>query len=348
MTDIQTGQGAQHNPNQRFQKYFHEKNEFTDELEEAVRKTEFLEVYPKSLVNKVISPDISAAYSMNPYQGCEHGCAYCYARPTHEFWNYNAGIDFERKILIKTNAAALLEKFFQKKGYQPQTIMLSGNTDCYQPIESKFELTRQLLEICLKYKHPVSIITKNALILRDLDILIELNKYNLIHASLSVTTLDEKLRRHLEPRTSTIQNRLKAIKVLSDNEIPVSVMVAPIIPGLNSHEILEILKTVSNHGAYNFGSTIVRLNDTVFPVFKDWIEKIYPLKAEKILNQISEMHGGQHSDRRFGTRMRGEGKMAEALHQTMKLGRLKFFKNIEKPILSTAHFTQNPDQMRLF
>ena len=165
------GQGAQRNVHNKFERYSYEPEDW--ELEKS--KTQIIEVHPKTIVNLVKSPDLPMEYSLNPYQGCEHGCTYCYARPTHEFWGFSAGIDFERKILIKTNAAALLEKFFQKKGYQPQTIMLSGNTDCYQPIESKFELTRQLLEICLKYKHPVSIITKNALILRDLDILIELN-----------------------------------------------------------------------------------------------------------------------------------------------------------------------------
>ncbi|MDO5655526.1 MAG: PA0069 family radical SAM protein [Flavobacteriaceae bacterium] len=342
------GQGAQHNPDQRFSKYTYERNEYMDEIEEEKAKTEFLEVFPKTIVNSVNSPDLSFVYSMNPYQGCEHGCAYCYARPTHEFWNYSAGIDFERKILIKKNASELLEKFFQKKAYVPQTIMLSGNTDCYQPAEAKFELTRKLLEICLKYKHPVSIITKNALVLRDLDVLNKLNELDLISVAVSVTTLDEELRRKLEPRTSTARKRLETIKTLSDKGIPVKVMIAPIIPGLNSHELLDILKAVSENGALSFGTTMVRLNDTVFPVFKDWIEKAFPLKAEKVLNQISEVHGGSHEDRRFGTRMRGEGKMAEAIHQTLKIGRQKYFPEKVKITLSTKHFNPNPIQLKLF
>lgn len=342
------GQGAQHNPNQRFTKFFHEKNDYTDELEEEKARTEFTEVFPKTIVNRVLSPDISADYSMNPYQGCEHGCAYCYARPTHEFWNYSAGIDFERKILVKKNAPQLLEQFFRKKGYIPKTIMLSGNTDCYQPAETKFELTRQLLEVCLKYKHPVGIITKNALILRDLDILTELNRFNLVQACLSITTLNEDLRRTLEPRTSTAAKRLEAVRIMSENNIPVNVMIAPIIPGLNSHELLNIIQAISENGAQSFGTTIVRLNDTVFPVFKDWIEKTFPLKAQKVLNQIKEMHGGSHEDRRFGTRMRGEGTMAEAIHQTLKIGKMKYFQNKTKTVLATHHFNPKPQQLKLF
>ena len=342
------GQGAQHDPNQRFAKYSYEKNEFVDELEDEIAKTEFIEVFPKTIVNKVNSPDLSFEYSMNPYQGCEHGCAYCYARPTHEFWNYGAGVDFERKILIKKNAVELLEKFFQKKNYIPKTIMLSGNTDCYQPAETQFQLTRNLLQTCLNYRHPVSIITKNALILRDLDILTQLNELNLISVAISVTTLNEELRRKLEPRTSTAIKRLEAIKTLTENGIPVTVMIAPIIPGLNSHELPDIMKAVAQNGALNFGTTIVRLNDTVYPVFKDWIEKAFPLKADKVLNQIRELHGGSHEDRRFGTRMRGEGKMAEAIHQIVKIGRQKYFPTKTQITLSTHHFNPNPGQLRLF
>lgn len=342
------GQGAQHNPNQRFTKHFYEKNEYMDELEEEIAKTEFIEVFPKTIVNKVVSPDLDFDYSMNPYQGCEHGCSYCYARPTHEYWNYSAGIDFERKILVKKSAPQLLEFFFQKKGYIPKTIVLSGNTDCYQPCEAKFEITRKLLEVCLKYKNPVGIITKNALILRDLDILSELNKYQLVSVTLSVTTLNEDVRRTLEPRTSTVKKRFNAIEVLSKHQIPVSVMIAPIIPGLNSHEVLDIAKNISEHGALNFGASIVRLNDTVFPVFKDWIEKAFPLKAEKVLNQIKEIHGGSHQDKRYGIRMRGEGKLVDAIHETLKIAKQKYFSEKPKCHLSTQHFSQNPMQLKIF
>lgn len=342
------GQGAQHNPNQRFTKYAYEKNEYVDDIGEEISKTEFIEVFPKTIVNKIVSPDIKGEYSMNPYQGCEHGCSYCYARPTHEYWNYSAGIDFERKILVKKNAPELLDKFFRKKGYRPSPIMLSGNTDCYQPGEKQFEITRQLLQVCLKYKHPISIITKNALILRDLDILVKLNEFNLVNVAISITSLNEDLRRKLEPRTSTAQKRLGIIKTLSDNQIPIFAMIAPIIPGLNSHELLDIMKAVSEKGAYSFGTTIVRLNDTVFPVFKDWIEKVFPLKAEKVLNQIKEAHGGGHQDKRYGYRMHGEGKLIAAIHETLRIGRKKYFVDKPKPELSTKHFNLKPHQLRIF
>ena len=179
---------------------------------------------------------------MNPYQGCEHGCSYCFARPTHEYWGYSAGIDFERKIMVKKNAPELLEKFFKKKGYQPFPILLSGNTDCYQPAEKQFEITRQLLQVCLDYRHPVNVLTKNALVLRDLDILKPMAEQNLVSVSLSIPTINEDLRRKMEPRTSSSKNKLKAIEILSENGIPTHVMVAPIVPGLNSDEPLGNFK----------------------------------------------------------------------------------------------------------
>ncbi len=213
-------------------------------------KTEYLPIFPKTIVNKVTSPDVGMSYSMNPYQGCEHGCIYCYARNTHEFWGYSAGLDFERKILIKENAPYLLEEMLKTKNWKAETIVLSGNTDCYQPAEKKFEITRACLEVFLKYKHPVGIITKNTLILRDLDLLRELTKDRLIGVNISVTSLSEKTRRLLEPRTATIAKRLETIKILSENNIPVNAMLAPIIPGINSHELLQLARAVSEKGHY--------------------------------------------------------------------------------------------------
>ena len=342
------GQGAQRNVSQRFSSYVHEINQYTDEVEEIQGKTEFIDVYPKTIVNKVISPDIGSAYSMNPYQGCEHGCSYCFARPTHEFWNYNAGVDFERTILVKKNAPKLLEQFFQKRNYIPEPIMLSGNTDCYQPCERNFKLTRQLLETCLRYKHPVSIITKNALVLRDLDLLVKLNKLNLIRVRFSITTLDEDLRRRMEPRTSSSLKRLETLKTLSTAGIPTYVLMAPIIPGLNSHEILNMMKITSENGAQGFGLTMVRLNGAVYPVFKEWIEAHYPMKSEKVLNQIKELHGGSHEDMRFGTRMRGEGRLAESFQAMLQLGQKKYFTQRELKKLDTHHFSPKPHQLKLF
>lgn len=339
------GQGAQRNVINRFDRYTYEPD---DEDFEMV-KTTFTEVFPKTIVNQVKSEDLPMEYSMNPYQGCEHGCSYCFARPTHEYWGYSAGIDFERKIMVKKNAPELLEKFFQKRGYKAAPILLSGNTDCYQPAERQFEITRKLLQVCLDYRHPVNILTKNALVLRDLDILKPMAEQNLVSVSLSIPTINEDLRRKMEPRTSSAMNKLKAIEVLSENKIPVHVMVAPIIPGLNSDEPLNILKSISDAGALGFGYTLVRLNDTVEPVFVNWIETHFPDRAQKVLNLIRSMRGGKLGDKRYFERQKGEGNIAEMIHTTFKIGRKKFFEGKEFPKLSAKAFTGSKDQqLRLF
>lgn len=343
--NIIKGQGAQRNVINRFDRFTFEPE---DEDFESV-KTTFTEIFPKTIVNKVKSEDLPMEYSMNPYQGCEHGCSYCFARPTHEYWGYSAGIDFERKIMVKKNAPELLEKFFKKRGYQPFPILLSGNTDCYQPAERQFEITRQLLQVCLDYRHPVNILTKNALVLRDLDILKPMAEQNLVSVSLSIPTINEDLRRKMEPRTSSSKNKLKAIEILSENGIPTHVMVAPIVPGLNSDEPLAILKAISDAGAQSFGYTLVRLNDMVEPVFVRWIENTFPDRAQKVLNLIKSMHGGKLGEKRYFDRQKGEGNIAEMIHNTFKIGRKKFFDGKEFPKLSTDGFTgTKAQQLRLF
>lgn len=339
------GQGAQRNVINRFDRYTYE----PDDEDIEMTKTTFTEVFPKTIVNQVKSEDLPMEYSMNPYQGCEHGCSYCFARPTHEYWGYSAGIDFERKIMVKKNAPELLENFFQKRGYKAAPILLSGNTDCYQPAERQFEITRKLLQVCLDYRHPVNILTKNALVLRDLDILKPMAEQNLVSVSLSIPTINEDLRRKMEPRTSSAMNKLKAIEVLSENKIPIHVMVAPIIPGLNSDEPLNILKSISDAGALGFGYTLVRLNDTVEPVFVNWIETHFPDRAQKVLNLIRSMRGGKLGDKRYFERQKGEGNIAEMIHTTFKIGRKKFFEGKEFPKLSAKAFTGSKDQqLRLF
>ena len=343
--NIIKGQGAQRNVINRFDKYTYEPE---DEDFESV-KTTFTEVFPKTIVNQVKSEDLPMEYSMNPYQGCEHGCSYCFARPTHEYWGYSAGIDFERKIMVKKNAPELLEKFFRKRGYKPAPILLSGNTDCYQPAERQFEITRKILQVCLDYRHPVNVLTKNALVLRDIDILKPMAEQNLVSVSLSIPTINEDLRRKMEPRTSSAKNKLKAIEILSENGIPTHVMVAPIIPGLNSDEPLTILKAISDAGAQSFGYTLVRLNDTVEPVFIKWIETAFPDRAQKVLNLIRSMRGGKLGDKRMFERQKGEGNIAEMIHNTFKIGRKKFFHGKEFPKLSTKGFTGTREQqLRLF
>ncbi len=274
---------------------------------------------------------------------------YCYARNSHEYWGYGAGLDFERTILVKKNASELLEKKLKSKSWKPNPIVFSGNTDCYQPIERKLQITRQCLETMLKWKHPTGIITKNALLLRDLDILKEMAKLNIISVNISITSLSEETRRLLEPRTASIKQRLKAVEVLSENGIPVRVMMAPIIPSLNSHEILPLVKKVSELGAKGVSYTIVRLNGQIATIFEDWARKTIPDRADRILNQIAECHGGTLNDSQWGRRMRGEGTIAKQVKNTMTIAKNKYLKNARIPTLETKHYLdlKNP-QMRLF
>ncbi|WP_053976432.1 PA0069 family radical SAM protein [Mangrovimonas xylaniphaga] len=349
------GRGAQVNVSNRFFELSHELRddflEYCAQEGEAVdpNKTRYLEVFPKTIVNKVDSPDVGMGYSMNMYQGCEHGCIYCYARNSHEYWGYSAGLDFERQILVKMEAPKLLEAFIKKKSWKAHTIVLSGNTDCYQPAEQQFQITRRCLEIFLKYKHPVGIITKNALILRDLDVLQELAKDNLVAVNISITSLSEETRRILEPRTTTIKKRLETVKVLSEHGIPVNVMIAPIIPSINSHEILPLAKAAADAGALSIGHTIVRLNGAIGEIFTDWIKKTLPDRADKVLHQIEDCHGGSLNDSRYGTRMRGEGKIAEPINDLIKLARNKYFKGKKMPGLNHDLHEQYKDgQLKLF
>lgn len=351
----QRGRGAQINPKNRFfQESLETDAEYLEhchkeEEEPQSNKTSYIEVFPKKIVNKVNSPDIPFIYSMNPYQGCEHGCVYCYARTTHEYWGYSSGLDFERKILAKKNAPDLLRKELSSKNWKPSLIMLSGNTDCYQPIEKKLKITRQLLKVLLEFNHPVGIITKNSLLLRDLDLLEELNRKNLLRVTLSVTSLDEETRRKLEPRTASAKNKLKAIRQLSDIGVPVSVNLAPIIPGINDHEIPDLLKAVSEAGAKKANFIMVRLNGSIGEIFTNWVREQYPLRADKILHQTASLHGGQLNSTNFNTRMRGQGKIAEQIRQMFHVYHRKYFEPYTSVPVDTSLFTQgqNP-QLELF
>ena len=348
------GRGAQGRLDNRFEKFLQE--DIPDFLEYCHREGEsqkvrstYQKVFPKTIVNKVTSPDVGMSYSLNPYQGCEHGCVYCYARNSHEYWGYGPGLDFESKILVKAQAASLLEAHLRSPGWKAAPIVLSGNTDCYQPAEQRFELTRACLEVFLKYRHPVGIITKNALVLRDLDILQALNRDNLVRVHISVTSLDKRMRSLLEPRTATTVQRLKTIEILSGAGIPVSAMLAPIIPGLNSHELLPLAQAVSRAGARSFGLTVVRLNGAVGEVFTTWIQKALPGKAERVLSQIRACHGGKLNDSRFGLRNKGEGAVAEQIHHMARIARKRYFKEADAPPLNTAlHQQYKTGQLTLF
>lgn len=317
--------------------------------EEAHPSTRFVFDDAKNLVNKVSSPDIPMNWSMNPYQGCEHGCAYCYARPTHEYWGYSAGLDFERVIIVKRNAPALLRATLMAKKWVPEPIMLSGNTDCYQPVERKERLTRQLLEVLLEFKQPVGIITKNALVLRDLDLLTELAKLGLVSVAISLTTLNEDLRRVLEPRTSTGQQRLRTIAELTRAGVPTMAMIAPIIPALNEPEVPQLLEAAAEAGALAASYTVVRTNGAVKPVFEQWLHTHFPDRAAKVLAQIGAMHGGTVNDSEFGRRMKGEGQFASTVRQVFRVVQRRAFAGRSMPTMRTDLFQRPPQgQLDLF
>lgn len=344
------GRGAQYNPHNRFLEnaYVKEHAEGIDDWEADHQKTTFIFGEAKSIVNKVDSPDVGMAYSLNPYQGCEHGCAYCYARNVHEYWGFSAGLDFERKIIVKKDAPELFRKFLEKKGWEGHTISLSGNTDCYQPAEREFKITRQLLQIALAYKQPVGIITKNALVLRDMDILQEMAKLNLCMVYVSINSLNEELRLKMEPRTTTVKQRLKVVSDLSSAGIPTGVMVAPLVPGLSDHEIPKILKTIAACGAKNAGYTIVRLNGAIGGIFEDWLRSNYPDRFDKVWHMIQSCHGGNVNDSRFGKRMKGEGNIAQLIRDTFKLHCRLNKLNLESVQLDRSQFRVPTAQQSLF
>lgn len=334
------GRGAQIKSANKFlkQQYLTEHIEGLDEPLFSAPQTQIFYEQARTVVNKVTSPDLHMMYSVNPYQGCEHGCIYCYARNTHEYWGFNAGLDFESKIIVKRNAPELVEKFILKPDWSPVPFSLSGNTDCYQPLERKLQITRQILQKLAAYRHPVGIITKNSLITRDLDILQDLAKDNLVHAYVSITSLDEDLRRAMEPRTASGAKRLNTIQQLSQAGIPVGVMCAPVIPGLNQHEIPAILKAAADHGARVAAMTVVRLNGSIGKIFEDWLRKNYPDRFAKVWNQISAMHGGQVNDSTFGRRMTGEGSFAEAIRALFNATRKKYFSDRSMPAYDLTKF----------
>lgn len=321
------GRGAQVNTKNKFLK-----EELSAEYIEGIDEelipekplTETFNDHSKNIVNRVDSPDLGHMYSMNIYQGCEHGCVYCYARNTHEFWGFSAGLDFESKIMVKKNAPSQLEKFILSSRWRATPIMLSGNTDCYQPLEKKLELTRKCLEIFQKYRHPVGLITKNGLIERDMDILEDLAKDGLVHIYFSITTFNESLRRKWEPRTSPTEKKFEIMNEFSSRGIPVGVMVAPVIPGLNEHEIPAIIKRAAEMGAQAANYIVVRLNGSVESIFKDWLLRNYPDRYHKVIKKIESMHDGKVNDSRFFKRMVGEGVLASNIHDLFKMAKKKY------------------------
>lgn len=334
------GRGAQIKSENKFLKA-HYVTDHVEGLDEPLLSQPTTQIFyenAKKIVNKVTSPDLGMMYSLNPYQGCEHGCIYCYARNTHEYWGFSAGLDFESKIIVKKNAPSLLEKFILHPDWNALPISVSGNTDCYQPLERKLEITRGLLKIFAQYRHPVGMITKNSLVLRDLDLLKDLASDNLVNVFISITTLDDDLRRTMEPRTASAMKRLKTVEALAKAGVPVGIMAAPIIPGLNHHEIPQILKAAAEHGALTAGMTVVRLNGSIGKIFEDWLRKNFPDRFDKVWNQICSMHGGTVNDSQFGRRMSGEGNFAEIIYQLYRMSKRKYFDGKKMPPMDLTKF----------
>jgi len=315
--------GAPANPANRFEKIHLEPDEDWNPEEDVAPRTQFLVDHSKTAISYNDSPDIGFSASLNPYRGCEHGCIYCYARPTHEYLGFSSGLDFESKIMVKLNAPELLREELASPKWKPQILVMSGVTDCYQPVERKLKITRRCLETLLEFRNPVAMITKNYLVTRDIDVLSELAKHQCASVCLSITTLDTGLRKVMEPRTSPPQARLNAIRKLAEAKIPVAVNVAPIVPGLTDHEMPAILKAAHDAGATAAGFTIVRLPYANAPLFEKWLETHFPDRKEKVLNRIRSMRGGKLYDAQWGKRMHGEGIFAEQIATMFEVARRK-------------------------
>ncbi len=302
----------------------------------------------RSILAKNDSPDIPFDVSINPYRGCEHGCIYCYARPFHEYLGFSAGLDFETKILVKEDAPELLKKELASPKWQPQLVALSGVTDPYQPIERKLGLTRRCLEVLAEVRNPVSVITKNALITRDLGLLAELARHRAVTVTISITHLDGSLTRTLEPRTSHPRERLKAVARLAEAGVPVGVNVAPVIPGLTDHEIPQILEAAAEAGATHAAYLLLRLPGAVSDLFVSWLEEHFPDRKDKVLNRIRSLRDGQLNDSRFGKRFRGEGVFAQQISTLFHTARRRHGLARRGPELSTEAFRRPGEQMALF
>lgn len=343
------GRGANLNPANRFEPIALEIDpDWLNEEDLPAPQTQYFIDSTRTILAKSDSPDLWHMYSLNPYRGCEHGCIYCYARPSHEYFGLSSGLDFETKILVKPDAPELLAKEFNKPGWKPKVIALSGNTDCYQLAERRLRVTRGCLEVFLRYRNPVGIITKNALVLRDLDLLMEMANLNLVAVTLSITTLDNQLCRRMEPRTSAPEKRLQAIEKLAAAGVPVGVNFAPAIPGLNDHEMAAVLAAAAEHGATRAGMVMLRLPFAVKELFVNWLAAHYPDRAAKVLSAIRDVRNGQLNDPRFGTRMTGEGERAETLFRMFEVCCKKFGLNQDTPPLSTERFRRPSAQRDLF
>lgn len=312
------GRGSAENPANRFEKIHHVPDE--EEISQGISpKTEYYKDSSRSIIAYNDSPDVGFNAGINPYRGCEHGCVYCYARPSHEYFGLSLGLDFETKIFVKKDAPSLLRKELSSPNWRPQTIALSGNTDPYQPAERYFQLSRECLRVLADFRNPVGIVTKNYLVTRDIDILQSLSEFDAALVAVSLTTLDPDLARAMEPRTSQPEYRLKAIQRLSDKGIPTMVLIAPVIPGLTDHEIPNIIQRAVSVGATQAGYIMLRLPYGVKDLFQNWLEARYPNKKNKVLNRIYSIRGGKLNSNEFHERMKGNGVFAEQIRKIFEL-----------------------------
>lgn len=343
------GRGTNQNPANRFDKieYVAEPVENIDEVKRP--QTEYFKDTSKTIISFNESPDRYAWASLNVYKGCEHGCIYCYARPSHEYLSLSAGLDFETKIFVKHDAPKLLHKTLASKKWKPQTIMMSGNTDCYQTVEKKLKLTRSCLEVLHNFHNPVNIVTKNKLVTRDIDILSKMAEYKTVGVFLSITSLDNRLASVMEPQTTKPHLKFEAIKELSAAGIPTGVMVAPVIPGLTDPEIPGILKLAAEAGAKYAGFVMLRLPYGLKDLFLNWLEEYFPERKQKVVNRLTDLYGGKLYDSAFHIRGRGKGAYADQVKDIFKISCRKVGINKEPLKLTTAHF-RNPDivQLNLF
>jgi DNA repair photolyase len=342
------GRGATDNPPNRFEPIALEPDpDFVDDDPKAP-KTEYLRDVSRTVICRNDSPDVGFEFSINPYRGCEHGCIYCYARPTHEYFGLGAGLDFETKIFVKTDAPQLLRKELASEKWQPQTISISGVTDCYQPVERRLKLTRRCLEVLAEFRNPVGIVTKSHLVTRDIDVLKQLASHQGAIVFVSITSLDAELSCRMEPRAAAPKRRLEAIAELTGAGIPAGVMVAPVIPGLTDHEMPAILAAAAQAGAITCGYIPLRLPGAVAPVFEGWLAQHFPDRKGKIINRIRSIRGGKLNDSNFHSRMRGKGEFADQMKSMFKLARRRAGLDKPFPGLSTDSFRRPGGQMRLF
>jgi DNA repair photolyase len=342
------GRGTSLNPPVRFNKFIFEEDE-DYQGEEKKMLTQFYIDDSRSVISVNDSPDVDFSYSFNPYRGCEHGCIYCYARPTHSYLGFSAGLDFESKIMVKKDAPQLLENEFRKKNYKPDVVIFSGNTDCYQPVEKKLQITRRALETCLSFRNPVSVITKSSLVQRDIDILSQMAESGLVKVTLSITTLNNKLALLMEPRSTSPSMRLKTIEMLSSNNIPAAVNIGPVIPGLTDEEIPDILKAASAAGAESADYIMLRLPLEVKDLFLNWLKEEFPDRYNKVVNRVSETQGGKMYNPEFHKRFRGVGEYADLVERLFDLNCRKLGLNSlhRKFDLSQFHIPRQ-DQYTLF